>query len=145
MDYKRIDNTVYLRIDKDEEVVSSILKVCKQEKILTAWMQGIGACGSVTVSTYLPESDTFTDHTASGMIEMISLTGNISREKDGEPFLHCHGVFSYLDGNGEPVVLAGHLSEAVINYTGEILITAAKMVIGRMTDPKTGVDVWDLR
>lgn len=145
MDYKRVDDTVYLRIDKDEEILTTILAVCKQERILTAWVQGIGACGSVTVSTYLPENNSFTDHSVSGMLELVSLAGNITMERDGTPFQHCHGIFSYLDKQGHPSVLAGHVASAVVNYTVEVVLTVAKTVIGRMTDSKTGIDVWDLR
>lgn len=145
MDYQRAGDTVFLRVDKGDEVLTTILEVCKQEQIVTAWIQGIGGCGEVTVSTYLPDTKTFTDHSATGMIEMTSLMGNISMEKDGSPHLHCHGVFSYLDEAGHPLVLAGHVSKIVISYTGEIMITVPKMTIGRMPDTKTEIDIWKMR
>ena len=59
MDYKKSGDTTFLRVDKGEEVLTSILEVCRQEHILTAWVQGIGACGEVTVSTYLPDKQAF--------------------------------------------------------------------------------------
>lgn len=145
MDYRTSGETMFLRVDKGEEVLASILEVCKQENILTAWAQGIGACGEVTVSTYLPDTKTFTDHRLSGMIEMISLMGNISMEKDGTPFLHCHGIFSYLDEAGHPSVLAGHMTRAVVSYTAEIMLTTPQMTIGRMPDTKTEIDIWKMR
>lgn len=52
MDYQTSGEIMFLRVDKGEEVLASILEVCKRENILTAWVQGIGACGEVTVSTY---------------------------------------------------------------------------------------------
>jgi uncharacterized protein len=142
MDYKKIGEIFYIRIDKEDEVLSNIMEVCKKENILTGQFQGIGACGTATVSTYLPNIDEFTDHTVSGMLEMVSLMGNITRDDDGSPFLHSHAVFSYLDNTGNPSVLAGHLTKAIISYTGEISILPAKETIGRMIDSKTGISIW---
>jgi uncharacterized protein len=142
VDYKKIGEIFYIRIDKEEEVLSTIMEVCNKENILTGQFQGIGACATATVSTYLPNKDEFTDHTQSGMLEMVSLMGNITRDDDGSPFLHSHAVFSYLDNTGNPSVLAGHLTKAIIRYTGEISILPAKETIGRMIDSKTGISIW---
>lgn len=142
MDYKKIGETIYVRIDKDEDAISNIMEICKKENILAGQFQGIGACGTATVSTYLPDIDEFTDHTISGMLEMVSLMGNITVDDNGKPFLHSHAVFSYLDEAGKPAILAGHLTKAVINYTGEISIMPAMGVIGRMLDLKTGISIW---
>ena len=142
MDYKKIGEIFYARIDKDEDVLSNITEICKKENILAGQFQGIGACGTVTVSTYLPDIDKFTDHTLSGMLEMVSLIGNVSTDDNDAPVLHSHAVFSYLDETGKPSVLAGHLTKAIINYTGEISILPAKETIGRMIDPKTGISIW---
>jgi len=142
MDYKKIGEIFYVRIDKDEDVLGTIMEICKKEHILTGQFQGIGACGTATVSTYLPNIDDFTDHTVSGMLEMVSLMGNITMDDNGAPFLHSHAVFSYLDTTGKPAVLAGHLTKAIISYTGEISILPAKETIGRMIDSKTGITIW---
>lgn len=142
MDYKKLGEIFYIRIDKDEEVLNKVMDVCKNENILTGQFQGIGACSTVTVSTYLPKIDKFTDHIMSGMLEMVSLVGNITRDDNGVPFLHSHAVFSYLDNAGKPSVLAGHLTKAIISYTGEISIIPAKGTICRMIDSKTGISIW---
>ncbi|MDS0524293.1 DNA-binding protein [Clostridium sp. SHJSY1] len=142
MDYRKIGNNFYVRIDKDEEIISNIEKICKRESILAGHFQGIGACDKAIVSTYLPDKDKFTDHPILGMLEMVSLMGNITIDENGEPVLHSHGVFSYLDEAGKPTIVAGHLTEAIVNYTGEIFIQTAEEAIGRMIDPKTGISIW---
>lgn len=144
MDYKKIGENIYVRIDKDEEIIGKITGICKKENILSGQFQGIGACGTATVSTYLPDNDEFTDHPISGMLEMVLLMGNITMDENGKPYLHSHAVFSYLDEAGKPSVLAGHLTEAIVSYTGEICIQPAKEAIGRMIDPQTGISVWKL-
>lgn len=144
MEFKKIKDTYYLRIDKDEKIVETIRKMCRQERIQAGYFQGIGACSTVIISTYIPENNDFIDHNFTGMIEMISLMGNITTEGNGEPFLHSHAVFSYLDENRGIKVVAGHLKEAEIRYTGEIVLTPAEEKIGRMFDTKANIDVWKL-
>ena len=144
MDYKKTKNNIYIRVDKGESVVRTILSVCKKENIQGGYFQGIGACSTATISTYIPEQNDFIDHTVSGMIEMISLMGNISTDDTDKPFCHSHAVFSYLKDNGEIAVVAGHLKEAQIGYTGEIVLTPTEEKIGRVFDPLAGIDVWKL-
>lgn len=124
--------------------MQTILSVCKKEGVMGGCFQGIGACDLVTISTYIPEKRDFVDHTISGMIEMISLMGNISVDDNNIPFLHSHAVFSYLNQSGEIAITAGHLKEAKISYTGEIIITLTGDTIGRQFDTKTGIEVWKL-
>lgn len=138
MDYKKGKNHIYIRVDKVESVIQTILSICKKENILG------GSCDTVTISTYIPEKNDFIDHTISGMIEMISLMGNISVDDLNTPFQHSHGVFSNLKDNGEIAVAAGHLKDARISYTGEIVLKIVEESIGRMFDTNVGIDVWKL-
>lgn len=144
MEYKIVNNTIYLRIDKNEKVIETIEKVCEKEKIYGGYFQGIGACDKTILSTYLEDKKDFIDHTIKGMIEMISLSGNISKDNNGKPFLHSHAVFSYLNESNEITVVAGHLMEANISYTGEIIINYIDNIIERKFDEDAGIDVWKL-
>src|SRR5574344_1160531 len=65
-------------------------------------------------------------------------------DKNGQPFLHSHAVFSQRRESGEIAVTAGHLTEARIGYTGEIVLTAAEKAIARKFDDVSGIEVWDL-
>lgn len=144
MEYKKMKDTIYLRIDKDENVMETIKEVCKSEAVCGGYFQGIGACGSATLSTYIPEQHDFVEHKISGMLEMVSLMGNITVDCDNQPFLHSHAVFSHLNKKGEIAVTAGHLKEAEISYTGEIIISTAGNTIGRQFDANSGIEVWKL-
>lgn len=142
MDYKKIDHHIFLRIDKGEEILETIQAVCKKENVLSGYFQGIGACGEVIVSTYQPDKEDYLHHRKTGMFELTSLTGNITKDDSGSPVLHSHASFSYLEDSNEPSVLAGHLTKATILYTGEIVIVPVKNEIGRIMDPLTGINVW---
>ena len=141
MRYRRNGDQILIRIDKSEEILDIIRKICTAEKIYGAVFSGIGACSKAVVSSYIPEENDFTNHEADGLLELISLSGNISRE-DHAPFEHTHALFSYLE-DGEQKVLAGHLKHALVSYTAEILLTVTD-TIEKTLDPTVGITVWDL-
>ena len=141
MKYRRNGDQILIRIDKGEEILDTIFKICTVEKIYGAVFSGIGACSKAVVSSYIPEMNDFTNHEADGLLELISLSGNISRE-DNVPFEHTHALFSYLE-DGEQKVLAGHLKLALVSYTAEILLIVTD-TIEKTFDPTVGITVWDL-
>lgn len=144
MEYKKENSTIYLRINRGENILETITKVCKKENVCGGYFQGIGACDTMALSSYIPEQNVFADHEFSGMLEMISLMGNISMDCDNQPFLHSHAAFSYWNPKGEIKVPAGHLKEAKISYTGEIIINLSNDKIGRDFDRNAGIEVWKL-
>ncbi|MBQ9662607.1 MAG: DNA-binding protein [Oscillospiraceae bacterium] len=145
MDFRKTDNRYYLRVDQDEDILPSILKVCESEGIHSATFHGIGAFGEVCVATYIPARNDFLDHQKTGMLELVSLDGNVSHDADGTLHEHTHAMFSYLDENGEVAFFGGHLKKAVVSYTAELVIEPVPGEgIGRMTDPQTGITVWKL-
>ena len=46
MDYRKYGDTVYIRMDKGDEIISGILDICKREGIASAVFTGIG--GGIT-------------------------------------------------------------------------------------------------
>ncbi|MCR5089184.1 MAG: DNA-binding protein [Oscillospiraceae bacterium] len=144
MDYRRIGDKVYIRIDKNEDIIHCVKKVCEEEHYCSAIFHGIGACGKVCISTYLPETESFLDHWKEGLLELISLDGNISHDSDGRLYEHSHAMFSYLNESKELSCFGGHLKKALVSYTAEIVLEELpEEGIGRMTDPYTGISVWN--
>jgi Predicted DNA-binding protein with PD1-like DNA-binding motif len=144
MQFKKIKDKIYVRVDPGEKVIETLRAVCKKEGITSGHFQGIGACRTAVISTYIPEKQDFKDHSISGMIEMVTLMGNLSEDAQSHTEFHSHAVFSYLSENGEPVVVAGHLKDAEISYTGELVLTISEERIGRAFNKSIGIDVWEL-
>lgn len=144
MDYQESGSELYLRIAKGEPILATIQQVCQRVGILGGHFQGIGACDQATLATYLAAEKQFTEHQLTGMLELVSLSGNISQDTANHPYLHAHAIFSYRDDDGETVTTGGHLKEARVGYTAEIVITRAPFPILRQTDPAVGIDVWRL-
>lgn len=52
MEYKKMKNTIYLRIDKEKNVVKTIKEVYKKEAVYGRYFQEIGACDKAFRHTY---------------------------------------------------------------------------------------------
>lgn len=142
MDYRRFGDTVYVRMDKGDEIIGGITEICKKEQILSATFSGIGGCSEAQIQTFLPETHTFETQTVSGMLELVSLTGNVISDDRNELCLHTHAVFSYKDGE-KHCVAAGHIRSITVLYTAEIeLRPVTGGVISRKFDPETGTGFW---
>lgn len=74
----------------------------------------------------------------------IFFHGNISKDCNNQTFLHSHAVFSYLNQAGEIAIVARHLKEDKMSYTGEIIIPPAKDKIGRQFQKNAGIEVCKL-
>ncbi|MBQ3866214.1 MAG: DUF296 domain-containing protein [Clostridia bacterium] len=142
MDYRRFGDTVYLRADKGEEILACIRKVCEDEGILSATFSGIGGCSEAEIQTFLPETGAFETQTLRGMLELVSLTGNVVADERQGFCHHTHAVFSYKDGEHHGLA-AGHIRSITVLYTAEIeLRPVVGGVIGRQFDPETGTGFW---
>ena len=142
MDYRRYGVTVYVRMDKGDEIISGILEICRKENISSAIYSGIGGCSEAQIQTFIPENGTFETQTVSGMLEMVSLTGNVFSGEQDELFHHTHGVFSYKNGE-EHGIVAGHIKSITVLYTAEIeLRPVMGGTIRRQFDPETGTGFW---
>lgn len=138
MKSKLFNNTLVIRLNRGEEILSSIEKACKEYNIKAGTIQAIGACDKVKVGLYEVEKRKYIPTTIEKEMELTSLLGNISL-KDNELYLHLHATFGDENGN----VFGGHLNEAVISGTCEIFITIIDGYIGRCFDDETGLNIID--
>ena len=141
MDYRRFNNVCYVRVDKGEDIITELIRVCRKEDIRSAVFTGIGGCSHAELQTFIPEKGTFETETTDGMLELVGITGNITTD-NGELFHHTHAIFSYKDGT-EHKIAAGHMKSATVLYTAEIeLRPVTGGEIQRKYDPETGTGFW---
>lgn len=142
MEYRNYSGKYYVRLDKDDEVIASLISLCEKENIKVAQIQGIGGCEKAVVGVFDMVKKDYNRETVCGMLEMISLDGNVT-EHEGKPYIHAHATFAYHDESGQARVLTGHLLEAVIGLTGEIVLTPADGHITRRFVEDLGIRVWN--
>ena len=145
MDYRKYGEAVYIRMDRGDEIIGCIKKVCESETILSAVFSGIGGCSEAQIQTFMPETGAFETQTIRGMLELVTLTGSIVSGDDHKPYSHTHAVFSYKDGEQHRMA-AGHIQSIIVLYTAEIeLRPVVGGVIERQFDPVTGTGFWKFR
>lgn len=142
MEYRKYGDTFYIRMDRGDEIIEKILKVCKEEGIHSCTFNGIGGCGKAEIKTFIPETGTFEMRRLEGMLELVSLNGNVITDENGDYYHHTHAVFAYKVGEDHRVA-AGHMKSIMVSYTAEIeLRPVVDGEIKRKYDPETGTGFW---
>lgn len=138
MEYRKFNHQYVLRIDRGEEICEQLKIVAKKENIKLAYLTGIGAAGKITAGVFDTQEKAFKGQTWSGDLEIVSIAGNINT-MDGETYTHFHISFSDEQGN----VFGGHLTEAVISGTGELVLTEIDGIVDRRFDEETGLNLFE--
>ena len=154
MEYKKIGETYYIRMDRGDEIIGNILEICRKESIPSAIFSGIGGCSSAELQVFIPErlrvgdgtsgmTGSFETEQLEGMLELVSLNGNVVSSDDGQLYHHTHALFSFKK-DGQHGMAGGHLKSTTVLYTAEIeLRPTIGGAIGRKFDPETGTGFWD--
>lgn len=132
------DKQYVLRVARGEELVGSILKYCETNNVKAGWVQAIGACSEVTISSYNFSTRAYDKKTFPEDLELVSLIGNLS-VVDGKPSLHAHVSLSRHDMS----VIGGHLHSMTISGTGEVCIIPFETEFTRSHDEDTGLMLLD--
>ena len=145
MEYRKIDELFYIRMDRDDEVIENILEVCRRESISSAVFSGIGGCKRAELQVFIPEKGTFETEQLEGMLELVSFNGNVVRDNDGKLFHHTHALFTFKK-DGQHGIVGGHLKSTTVLYTAEIALRpTVDGSIGRKFDPETGTGFWSFK
>lgn len=145
MEYRKMGTTYYARIDRGEEIIASLLEICRRESIRSAIFTGIGGCSEAEIQTFIPEEGAFETERIKGMLELVNLTGNIIADGEDGLYSHTHATFACKQGQ-EHRVAAGHVKSATVLYTAEIeLRPVCGGVIRKIYNAETGTGFWSLR
>ena len=145
MDYRKIGDTYYIRMDRDDEIIASILDVCRKEGVPSAVFSGIGGCKSAELQVFIPETGKFETEQFEGMLELVALNGNVVTGADGQLFHHTHAMFSFKK-DGQHGMAGGHLKSTTVLYTAEIeLRPTLGSTISQKFDPETGTGFWNFK
>ncbi len=139
MQHTKSGTTFILRLDRGEEIVSTLKAFCIEQQILLGTVQGIGAVGNAVIGLFETRTKEYHTTTLSGDHEITSLLGNITT-MGGEPYLHLHVTLT----DETFLAYGGHLTSAVVSGTCEIFITVLEGRIDRRFDAEVGLNVLDL-
>lgn len=139
MKYLKKDNKYVVRIDKGEEVIEQITKICIENNIKSGAITGLGATDKVKVGLFNTSTKQYISKELTGAFEITSLVGNISRMND-EVYLHLHINVADESLN----VRGGHLNHCYISATSEIIINEIDLEVGRKFSDEIGLNLYKI-
>jgi predicted DNA-binding protein with PD1-like motif len=126
-------------LDKRDDVTEGLLRFAAQHKVTGAQLSAIGALEQVTLGYFDRDRKDYAHIEIREQVEVLSFTGNIAL-KDGKPKLHAHIVIGKADGTA----LGGHLLQARVWPTLEIMIVETPEHLRRTFDAETGLALLNL-
>jgi hypothetical protein len=126
--------TFALVFDKGDEVVSALTEFARANRLSASRLTAIGAFSDVTVGYFLPDRKEYRRIPIQEQVEVLSLVGDVTVDERGEPKVHTHAVVGKSDGSAH----GGHLLEAHVWPTLEVVVEEAPSHLVRRLDPETG-------
>lgn len=134
MQYKQDGDTYIIYVEKDEAIMETLTKFCKDHNVDNGQLSGIGAIKEIDFGAYDLENKEYIRYQYDNLWELTSYQGNVLL-KDGEPFIHAHITVS--DHNLD--VKGGHLFEAKVGAVGEFVLRKIDTDGKREHDPNIGL------
>lgn len=136
---KKFNQKWVIRAIKDEELVTSLRTFCFDHQIKLGSISGIGACKYAKIGILDIEKKEYASKEFTEDMEITSLIGNVST-KDDEIYLHLHIALA----NKNLETISGHLTEAIISATSEIIIDTIDGTVNRYFDKEIGINLLSL-
>ena len=130
---------ILLSLSRGESVNESITGFCAERQIPHAVVSGIGAIDDAVIGAYDLERREYLRRELDGAWEVLSLNGNFGWA-DGSPVLHVHATLGDMECN----VVGGHLFEARVHVTLEVVLWTGTVPLHRAHDEATGLKLWQL-
>lgn len=140
MKCKKINNSWVIVFKKDEKVIEKLIEFVKARKIKAGYFSAIGAISQVEFAHYDLRKKKYKTKSIKQQLEIASLTGNVAT-KGKEIIIHAHVVV----GTDKMAAYGGHLREATVAATCEVMFTAFKTRLKRRYDKNIGLNLIDLR
>ncbi len=141
MQYKQIhrsddgQRTYAVVLETGEEAVQCLNSFVTDQRIGAAQLTAIGAFSDVVLMYFDWEKKAYSRIPVREQVEVASLIGDVAAGPDGKPSLHVHLVVGRRDGSA----MAGHLGEAHVRPTLEVIVTENPAHLRKVKDEKSGL------
>lgn len=139
MKYQKDGNTVFVIVDKGEDLFESLYEVQKELKFSGAQVKGIGALKDIELGFFHCCDKRYDKTILKEEKELLSLDGNFTFN-EGKPFFHLHAVL----GNEDYTTSGGHLFAATVAVTLEVYIQTNNLKIERRPNAEIGLSLCEL-
>jgi hypothetical protein len=133
------ERTIALILDSGDEVVRTLERFAADHALHASRFTAIGAFERVTLGYFDWQRKDYERIPVDEQVEVLSLVGDVAL--DGEhPKLHVHAVLGRRDGS----TIGGHLLEAKVRPTLEVLLIESPGYLRRVCDPASGLHLIDI-
>ena len=128
------ERTWALVFDVGDEVVSTLSQFASMHQLTAARFTAIGAFSDATLGYFDAERKAYEKIPVREQVEVLSLIGDVALD-GGEPKIHAHVVVGKRDGSAH----GGHLLEARVRPTLEVMLVESPARLARVYDPDSGL------
>lgn len=121
-----------------DEAFSGLLEFAEKYHVTSAHFTAIGALNGATLGYFDPDRKMYKKIPITGQHEVIGMSGDIALYQ-GKPVVHTHMVVGDSDGRTH----AGHVLEAYVSPTLEVMVTEDPMTMQKRFDPATDLTLID--
>ena len=126
--------TFALIFETGDEVMGQLERFAASERLSASHFTAIGAFSRLKVAFFRWEDKSYEPIAIDEQVEVLTLAGDVARQ-DGKPKLHAHVVVGKRDGTAH----GGHLVEAHVRPTLEVILTESPAHLHREIDAATGL------
>ena len=139
MQSKLFDNKIVVRVDPDEEIITTLQDVCEANNVTLGVVFGVGGVNEITLAVYDHDDARYATKKFSGYYEISSLQGNVS-VVDDEPYINVYATIV----DNEFKSYSGRLVSGYVAVTCEVIIGVINGVMNREVQQETGVEIVSL-
>ena len=118
-----------------EEAMGCLQTFVEKERISAAQLTGIGALSDARLNYFDWDKKEYEPIPVAEQVEVASLAGDVALSPEGKPALHIHVVLGRRNGSA----IAGHLAEAHVRPTLEVIVTEPPAHLHKAQDPESGL------
>lgn len=124
--------------DKGDEPIGGLSEFARSEAISGAGFTAVGAFSRVLLAYFDPDQNDYIDVPVDEQVEVLSMLGDVALA-DGTPEIHAHVVLGRRDAS----TVGGHLREASVYPTLEVIVTETPKHLTKRHDRETGLTLID--
>src|SRR5580704_9837392 len=121
-----------------DEAFSGLLEFAEKYQVTSAHFTAIGALNKATLGWFDPQRKMYKKIPINGQHEVIGMSGDIALY-EGKPVVHTHMIVGGPDGTTR----AGHLLDAIVSPTLEVMVTVDPIAMHKRLDPETDLTLID--
>src|SRR6202167_6049045 len=121
-----------------DEAFSGLLEFADKYHVTSAHFTAIGALNRATLGWFDPQRKMYKKISIDGQHEVIGMSGDIALYQ-GKPVVHTHMVV----GNPDGTTRAGHVLDAYVSPTLEVMVTVDPVTMQKRFDPATDLTLID--